>query len=256
MFRNILAIFTVLVCIVFYGCSSDRSPYGICEHISRGGEHENYARKELPMIKGAGIQWVRTDFDWSGVEKRKGEWNFKSLDETVGWAEANGINILPILDYDVAWATPAYKHLDEWLEYVRKTVTRYQSSLKYWEVWNEENGPGMWRDKPNPANYVILLKATYEEIKKINPDIKVLIGGFVGVPFEFIEGVYKAGGKDYFDIMNFHPYRAKSPEAGQLYEDIRKLVALMEKYGDGNKPMWITEIGYATHKVPVLPSIS
>ncbi|OGV41635.1 MAG: hypothetical protein A2X48_13535 [Lentisphaerae bacterium GWF2_49_21] len=235
------------------GCRTEDSAYGICEHVSRGGEHENFARKELSMLDTAGIRWVRTDFDWSGVERKKGEWNYKHLDETVGWAEANGIKVLPILDYDVAWATPAYKHLDEWLEYVRKTVTRYQTSLRYWEVWNEQNGDGMWREKPNPENYVTLLKATYQEIKKIDPELKVLIGGFAGMPFDFIEGVYKAGGKDYFDIMNFHPYRSKSPEAGNLYEDIRKLSALMEKYGDKGKPMWITEVGYPTHRLPVMP---
>ena len=66
-------------------------------------------------MRKAGIRWVRSDFSWSSVERRPGQWAFGHLDETVDWAEAAGVKILPILDYDVAWARPAHKHLDQWL---------------------------------------------------------------------------------------------------------------------------------------------
>ena len=106
-------------------------PYAVCAHVSRGGEHA-IARDAFRRMKAAGIGWVRTDFDWSGVERKPGEWSFDNLDETVQWAEEAGISILPILDYDVRWASPAYKHLNLWRTYVRKVVSRYKDRVRHW----------------------------------------------------------------------------------------------------------------------------
>jgi hypothetical protein len=230
--------------------TNDQIPYAVCAHVSRGSEHA-IAQDEFKRMKAAGIGWVRTDFDWSGVERKQGEWNFDQLDQTVQWAEAAGIKILPILDYDVSWASPAYEHLDLWRAYVRKVVTRYQDRLRHWEVWNEPNLQGAWRDKPNATNYTKLLKATYEEIKAIDPDLKVLVCGFAGIPWEYIEGIYAAGGGPFFDIMNCHPYRYPArPGPGRLYEDLERLRDLMAAHGDDSKPIWITEIGWPTHADP------
>lgn len=224
------------------------SPYGVCAHISRGDEHP-VARKELELMQKAGIRWVRTDFSWSSVERRPGQWAFGHLDETVDWAEAAGVNILPILDYDVSWARPAHKHLDLWLTYVRRLVTRYKDRLRYWEVWNEPNLEHFWKDKPDPKDYTKMLEATYRAIKEIDPELVVLLGGTAGIPWSYIEGVYQAGGKDFFDTMNVHPYRyPASPEERPLYEDLVRLRGLMGKHQDAHKPIWITELGWPTHQ--------
>jgi endonuclease/exonuclease/phosphatase family metal-dependent hydrolase len=224
------------------------SPYAVCAHLSRGDEHQ-VAQEELKLMHQAGIGWVRADFDWSGVERRPGAWQFDHLDQTVAWAEAAGVRILPILDYDVPWARPAYKNLDKWLEYVRRVVTRYKDRIRYWEVWNEPNLEGFWHDKPNAADYTKLLKATYATIKQIDPELVVLLGGVSGIPWPYLEGIYEAGGKDAFDVMNVHPYRyPSSPEERPLYDDLVRLRQLMEKHGDKGKSIWITEVGWPTHQ--------
>lgn len=227
--------------------SAESSPYGICAHVSRHGDHE-LAEREFGLMRQAGIGWARTDFDWTTVQPRQDVWDFSMLDATVDKAEQAGIEILPILAYDVAWATPAYKHLDAWLEYVRRTVGRYKHRLRAWEVWNEPDLEQFWHETPDPANYTILLKATYEEIKKIDPELTVVLGGLSGIPYEYIEGIYKAQGAAYFDVMAVHPYRyPETPEARSLANDLAELRDLMGKYGDADKPVWITEIGWPTH---------
>ncbi len=249
----VAALFLLFNAWVAETCPADAetdSPYGVCAHVSRGDEHA-YAQQEFKLMLQAGIRWVRTDFDWSGVERKPGEWRFEHLDETVEWAEAAGIRLLPILDYDVPWARPAYRHLDLWLAYVRRVVSRYKDRIRFWEVWNEPNLESFWRDKPDPKNYVTLLEATYGEIKKIDPKLVVVLGGVAGIPWSYLEGIYQAGGKDFFDVMNVHPYRYPAgPEERPLYEDLRKLRELMATYGDGEKPIWITEIGWPTHQGP------
>ncbi len=239
----------ILTAMGFAGQEAQQTPYGVCAHVSRSSDHK-LAEQEFPLMRAAGIRWARTDFDWTTVQHQAGgPWDYTMFDETLRKAEAAGITILPILAYDVAWARPAYQHLDLWREYVRNMVSRYKGRLTYWEVWNEPDLEQFWKEKPDPANYTTLLKAAYEEVKAADPEAKVLLGGLSGIPFEFIEGIYKAGGKAYFDIMNVHPYRyPKTPEGASLKDDLAKLRQLMAKYGDGDKRIWITEIGWPTHQ--------
>lgn len=229
--------------------SKINEPYAVCAHVSRFGEETVIS--ELKNVRESNINWVRTDFDWSGVETQENIWNFQHLDRLIGHAKNAKVNILPILDYDVAWASPAHKNLDKWGAYVDKTVSRYQDYLKYWEVWNEMNYECFWHDTPSPEDYTKLLKYTYEKIKKINPELKVVYGGVAGVPVKFIEGTYQAGATNYFDVMNIHPYYWQgTPE--NLIKDLHSLKLLMAKYNIANKPIWITETGWSTATMPFL----
>ncbi len=226
--------------------AQNANPYGVCAHISRG--EFGVAPKELALMWENGIGWVRTDFDWKTVEPKQGQWDFTQFDKVVALAEKHQVKILPILDYDVPWATPAYKNLDKWLEYVSRTVTRYKDKLRCWEVWNEENLAGMWREKPDGANYATLVKATYEAIKKIDPQLQVVMGGTAGIPMEFIEKFLESGGGKYCDVINIHPYRyPDTPETVSLFHDVAALKNLLKKYG-AEKEIWITEIGWPTHR--------
>lgn len=246
--RTVVLLFLVAFLIPCFLHAQEDSPYGICAHLQRGEEH-NQMPQNLELMKQAGIRWVRADFSWNSVESKDGNWNFEHLDRVVAETKKNGLQILPILDYDVPWATPAYKHLDQWLVYVEKIVSRYKNDIKYWEVWNEENLQGFWREKPDGANYKILLEATYKKIKEIDPNLVVLYGGTAGIPFEFIEKSFEAGAAKYFDVFNIHPYRSgmTSVQASLRYEeDIKKLVGIMKKYDVDQKKIWITEFGWAT----------
>lgn len=219
------------------------SPYGVCAHL--GGHEFGTHAKALSMIEETGIQWVRADFAWGTVQPDSDTWNFERFDAILAAAPQHSIQILPILDYNVPFANPAYQHLDQWELYVRKMVERYQDRIPVWEVWNEQNLVNFWKD-PEPANYLPLLQRSYETIKSINPKLKVAVGGYAGIPLDYIEKLYELGGGKYFDIMNVHPYSHPRPPEDDLEEQLGKLKAMMKKYGDGEKPIWITEIGWPT----------
>lgn len=224
------------------------SPYGVCAHIG-GGEEFNQAPANLRLMKDAGIDWVRADFSWTGVESPQGNWHFDHLDKIVDETNKIGLQILPILDYDAPWATPAYKNLEAWLEYVRRVVDRYKDRIQYWEVWNEENLRGFWRDEPNGANYAILLKATYKTIKEIDPNLVVLYGGLAGVPADYFEKSIEAGAGDAFDVVNIHPYRGgltTRERIDQFANEIDAFRQVLKKHKLPQKPIWITEMGWAT----------
>ena len=224
------------------------SPYGTCAHLVGGMEFDALPTN-LQVMRKAGIRWARADFSWSSIERGKGNWYFEHLDRVLNEADKAGITVLPILNYDVPWASPAYKHLDEWSEYVRRVVTRYKDRVRYWEVWNEENLRGFWRDDPTGESYTILLKRTFEIIKGIDPDLQVVYGGLAGVPANYYEDSLKAGAGKYFDIMNIHPYRGGliSTASMKAFErDIKKFKELTKQYTGDDRPLWITEMGWAT----------
>ena len=209
--RILMLMMSAFAASAIVGCKSGTvkvPPYGICENIAMdyNGSHDKFTHGELDLMKEAKIDWVRTDFDWSRIQPKKGEWDFKVVDESVQWAEESGVTVLPILNRSSPWASPAYRNIDEWLEFVRMTVSRYKGRLHYWEVWNEENLSSSQDKITDPILYAYFLKRTYQEIKKADPGSKVLIGGLSCIPYDYLEAFYKAEGKGAFDIMNIHPY--------------------------------------------------
>lgn len=227
------------------------SPYGTCSHLGGGQEHDAMPRN-MTLMREAGIEWARADFSWSGIERPQGTWNFEHLDRVVKNAEEQGIHILPILDYSTSWASPSYKNPELWLEYVRRTVTHFKDKIRYWEVWNEQNLRNFWGDTPDPEEYAKFLRKTYLTIKEIDPELLVVYGGLAGVPAEFYEKSLQAGAGEFFDVMNIHPYRGGlvSQQAVKHFkEDIQKFHDLTVRYCGKTKPLWITEMGWATPPV-------
>ena len=225
--------------------------YGICEHVAIPGfEHENCGRT-FDMMKAAGVSWVRTDFLWKVCEPKPGQWEWKVFDETVARARERGVTVLPILCYNNdAYGKYAWEIPEAWCAYVKAVVSRYRKDCPVVEIWNEPN-IFFWKPKPDARQYTELLKASYRAVKEVSPETKVLLGGMSEVPVDFLEGVYQAGGRDFFDMMNVHPYSWPAPPDGRLDVDLAKLKALMAKYGDSEKPIWITEHGWPTHRLGV-----
>ena len=226
------------------------SPYGACSHLvnSEFDQHD----ETLRLMSAAGIQWARADFSWGAVQPTPDTWKFERFDTVLATASRYNVQILPILDYSNHFADPAWQNLDKWELYVRTMVERYHHQLPVWEVWNEENIEGFWKD-PNPEHYLALLKSSNQAIKSVNPDLQVAVGGYAGIPMDYIEKLYQLGGGEYFDIMNIHPYSHPVPPEQNLEEQLHQLRELMAQYGDENKPIWITEIGWPNHQPEVLP---
>ena len=215
------------------------SRFGVCAHLNRWEFPE--LGRELDMIRDAGIGFVRTDMDWGQVQPDENSWDFSRWDAVIGEAQKRGIEILPILNGNPHFAKVPSENLGAWGAYVKKCVERYRGRVKYWEVFNEPDLAPFWRD--DPGGYFKALKCAYETIKEADPSAVVLTGGFAGVPEKYIEELFKLGASDFFDVMNVHPYDGDFPPEEGLARRLARLRALMQKYGAGGRPVWITEIG-------------
>jgi hypothetical protein len=128
-----------------------------------------------------------------------------------------------------------------------------------WEVWNEPNDPSFWQPAPNAAQYAAMLRAAYRSIKSLDPDATVLGGSIVFNDRKYLDRLYAAGARGYFDALSLHPYATGAigptdPDAAHSgYFSFLLTVPQMEqemaKHGDPNKPIWITEMGWPTSEV-------
>jgi hypothetical protein len=157
---------------------------------------------------------------------------------------------LGILDYSVEWNSPQGKwnHPSSdhkaFLAYVRKVAMRYKDKVKFWEVWNEPDSRVYWEPQDGLRSYCALLKDTYQALKKVNPDCRVLNGGLAN-GLSSVNNLYDHGAKGSFDILNLHIF--ESPlHPGALSRVLaypRLAYKVMQRNGEGDKAIWITEIG-------------
>ena len=220
--------------------------YGICAHLQRW-EYPVY-RQELDIIKELGIGFVRFDFDWAMIEPRRGEFHFERYDELVETARQKDVEVLPILCgwFDNRRISAPYKHMDEFLTYVRACVERYKGRIRYWEVMNEVNLPLFWGDKADGAKYADLLARTSRLIREIDPSAVVVYSGLSGIPLDFLEASFKNGAAENYDVMNIHPYSWTEVPELNLPSRLAGLHKLQEKYGVDKRDLWVTEMGNAT----------
>lgn len=247
-------------------------PYAMCFQLTPWNyKSDGEIKRAIAMMDAAGVQWVRLGAPWFLVEPHKGEINqeyLRTLDLALGELQRRGMHVYMQFLATPAWAStnpkdpnyPAYMptSLEDYRAYVRFVVSRYKDRVKYWEVWNEWDWT-FWES--SLPDFAALLKASYEEAKKIDPSCKVVLGGMStdGVHTwdspkadrNALQRLYDLGGGKHFDIVAIHPY-ASDLNTGIMdsIDKINAAYSIMKRNGDAAKRIWITEIGWATDRSP------
>lgn len=232
---------------VSVGQSRNVSPYGVHAHLTRQDEH-SFTQDELKLYQQAHIGWLRTGFVWASLERKDGQWDFERCDDVVEQCNRAGVQIMGLLHGAPQWAEPVVDNLDHWRDFVRTTVTRYKGRVPAWQIWNEPNLKQFWKN-PNPEHYAALLKVSYDEIKKIDPDALVVWGATSQLDWPFLKTALPlSNGK--FDVMAVHPYGYGDPRAPEAYiaDCIADLNKLLRITGVGERPIWFTEWGWPSHR--------
>ena len=231
------------------------SPFGLNTHLGTRYPAPGFLNRPATSVDQLGVAWAREDFPWPRIEPRPNAWDWRVLDEMVAAHEERGVAILGRLGYSVGWATAdsndpysdqsfSFPDLGAWRRYIRTTAQHYRGRVRYWEVWNEPDNGVFWQGTPDPQAFARLLRAAYEEIKAVDPENMVLIGGVSPWDSQYLRGIALAGAWDAFDILAIHPYiDPLSPEAGRIgASGVAAARALLNRYG--HKPIWVTEIGW------------
>jgi hypothetical protein len=236
--------------------------------------------RDVRLVADAGFGWLKQSVGWRDVEKFEGldpeDWDWFLADRVVTYAEKYGLDLLLRLDHQPLWAG-AYHHgppanLEDYGRFCREMAARYRGRVRAYQVWNEPNLAREWANRrPNPAEYVELLKTCYSAIKEADPAAIVISAGLAptgtdnaqAMPDDaFLRGMYEAGALPYFDMLGLHAPGYKAPpelspdEAAAnpdygghrafAFRHVEDMRAIMEEYGDGDKQVAIVEFGWTS----------
>lgn len=221
---------------------------------------------QAAQVRALGVHWVRMFVSWRSLEPARGVLDAAALNDY-----EQGMRQLPagtqvVLDVvgAPAWETGTSDPLAppanpaDYAAFVATLAHRFAPWVGAYEIWNEEDEPRWWTGAPDPGAYVRLLQATYPAVKAADPSASVVLGGLTGNDYQFMEGVYAAGGRGWFDAVGVHtdtacniasPYEFLRLGEGRIMPDsfvgYREVHQVMLANGD-DKPIWMTELSWRT----------
>jgi polysaccharide biosynthesis protein PslG len=241
--------------------------------------------RELDMLRDAGANVVRIDIAWSSLEHTgKGIYSSSyssKIDTFMTHAQARGIKVIANIHSTPCWSStaPADLKLDCAGAYWDRGVTAYPPAdprdfadaaayvARRWgeymaglEIWNEPNEANqVFLKAPDPAvAYATLLKAAYPPAKAAAPSVPILGGALSFADGQFLERLYAQGIKGSFDGFAIHPYNENRDPDQHRDLSLRKwtyidgvpwIHEIMTAHGDGEKGIWLTELGFSTCNV-------
>jgi hypothetical protein len=257
---------------------ADLNPFGINTFLEQEVE-EAKIRRSLQMIRDAGFVWIRQEFPWEDIEKPlKGQYydvmykkvTWEKYDRIVDLAREYGIEVIARLDHPPAWtrydgrargdfAPP--DNYDDYGDFVATVVARYRGKIRFYQLWNEPNIYPEWGEQDvNARDFTRLLKIGYTRAKAADPDCVIISAGLAQTVDEsgknmseliFLQEMYDAGARGYFDILAVQDYGLWSGPGDRRveYDQInfsRPIMVreIMVKNGDARTPIWAMETGW------------
>jgi Tol biopolymer transport system component/GH35 family endo-1,4-beta-xylanase len=218
------------------------------------------------LINDLGFDWGKGYVNWATVEPELGEFRWIDPDNIVEALGDQQVQILFRIHGTPAWARPPETSLShppndmtDFANFLTALATRYRGKVGAYEIWNEPNLSYEWGNlSPDPVAYTEMLKTAYTAIKAVDPEALVISGGLSttgnGSPtaygdLAFLQGMYDAGAKGYFDAFGSHPYPfGRAPDEvdpwGLSFSRVEEQYQVMQANGDGDSPIWITETGW------------
>ena len=246
--------------------------YAIAQGISR------FDDDDLAMMQSTGVGLERFLLDWALVEPEEGSADWP--DDEIGALASHGIRTMPFI-----WGTPKWiaqttneppintpEQEQAWQDWLTSAVDRYgpggtywsedyreeygddakPQPIRAWQVWNEPNlkkffVPGKDLDE-SVEKYARLLEISQDAIRAQDPKAQVILAGLPGygdvTAWDFLDRLYaEPGVEDHFDAVALHPY---SPGVDGLQRQIVQMRKAMTENGDGQTPLWFTELGWGS----------
>lgn len=173
---------------------------------------------------------------------------------------------------------------------MRFVANRYKGKVQAYELWNEQNYAYETGGLVDVGSYLALLKEGYTAVKAADANAFVIFGGLTPTGIrnrpdvalddvEYLRQIYKINDgevKNYYDVLGAHPGSTCNPpdtswpdnpatnpcgvdangersfttDNSFYFKRILDIRAVMEKFGEGDKPMWLTEFGWNTTPDP------
>lgn len=234
-----------------------------------------------PVHYDLGLKWVRVAYwdsvlNWHYAEQEKGKIVIDPLADRIMTETAqNGINVVLCLAYGnwlysrqgrrkgekQIWVVPfewppppteTEEHFQAWLRFVRTMVRHFKGRIRYYEIWNEQNGN--WRaaykqsSKTEDAirEYCRLVKESVRVIREEYPEARILLGSTGGFDRDYMTACLKEGVGPLVDVIAWHPFYGTHqdlPQYRNYRDEVRAWKRVCESFGFKGEYM-ATESGY------------
>jgi len=224
---------------------------------------------QLASVQTTGATVARTDALWEAVQPLapvggKAQYNW-AFDDAIAHALASHhLTWMPIIDYTPTWdeSVQGQEHspplsFTDYGDYAAAFVARYGAGGTFWkqypslpvepvttvEIWNEPDSAEFWVPSPQPGAYGDMYLTARAAIEKVNPNVRVLIGGLTD-PTHFLPAMFGARPllKDHVDGVAIHPYG----NPATVISKVRAARATMVSLGMASVPLYVTEFGWTT----------
>jgi hypothetical protein len=244
---------------LFLGCSASAAPFF--------GQHVFYAPtfNQLAANPFDGIRiWGTPATIWRGIEPSAGTYDFSALDGIVTPAVAQNRDILLTLGQTPAWASsrPAElgsmglgaaaepSDMGSWSSYVQTVASRYRGKIASYEVMNEPRipeaiamvSPGFFSG--STAKLITMTQLARAAINTAAPGSTLVCPSMDGdnAGVARLKYFLSQGGGQNCDAIGFHFY-LNTWSVSDFQSLLAQVKQVMAQYGQGNKPLWDTEIG-------------
>ena len=267
--RRLLAVLLVAlgVCVPAHGALAATPPAGFFGL----GNWSYPTASQSQQLGHAGLGSYRAGLPWDLVEHNQGTRNWYYVDTLMTQAAQDGYDVTLDINGCTVWACGATRvpptpgaQQDAFENFVAAAVARYGANGSFWaahpqltrrtvswQVWNEVNAGSDWPN-PTPAAYAQLLALTSQTIKGVDPAATVVMSGLTEFPgdssgqtlTQFLTGLYQQPGfASSFDVAAVHGYAESPAGVVRILDTAHKI---MVANGDADKPLWITEMGWAS----------
>ena len=249
----------------------------VCVHTRLTDEVEPWKiQRTLQMVREMGATSIVEYFPWAYLEPERGRFDWAHSDRVFEHAQAQGLRVIARVGLVPEWARPEVpdgdpvpvdtalesEKIPNFANFVKAFATRYRDKLEVIVIWNEPNLALEWGFNPvDPQAYTELVRQSYRAVKAVAPELLVLGGALAptleppGSPhgmntLEYLEQMYAAGFSHVSDGLAMHSYGLGAapdadPDSNHLnfrYLELQR--AIMETYGDSDKPVYVTESGW------------
>jgi polysaccharide biosynthesis protein PslG len=239
--------------------------FGISTGVQLFNEKGDKIDADMAAFEAMPTHWVRTAVRWDLVEPNSADQDdWTKVDRIVDDATADHLSLILDITGTPQWARAADAttnvqfppDLQTYATFTGKIAQRYKGKVAAYELGNEPNHVKSFAT-PDPKLYEQVLQLSYPLIKAADPGTKVLTGGLGGTTAkgviggdEYLEALYKAGAKPYFDGVSYHPYTyplLPSDDSGaRSWSRMLHARQVMVDNGDADKQIWVTEYGAPT----------
>ncbi|KJL22346.1 Glycosyl hydrolase catalytic core [Microbacterium foliorum] len=202
-----------------------------------------------------GFGHVRADTVWSSAEPKPGQYAFPTqFTDNMNRLAQNGLTALQVpvysnKNYDGGVTPSSPAGLAAYGAFTRTVLQQFPQVGSDVEVYNEfDHFYNTGACGKAPECYIAMLDAVNGAVDPAVPGATIVGPSLSGMGFkwDWLQDFFAQGGLDRLDVVTAHPY-TQPLAAPTMGEDIERLRSMMRDANGGQeKPIWITEMGWAT----------